>query len=237
MTHNDLRYEFGPYQLNPSKRILTRDGEGIPLTPKATEILLVQVKHAGQLVDKDDFSQNIFTLRRALGDDRAGPKYIETIARRGYRLTGSVKTSVDDFAESVEHVLKLPLVVVLLFDNKTGDLELDYRADGLTHKVINNLPRLFVVTRYVSQRYLRYKASEHGPQHGRPLKGIGPLTAGGVPRISDDSKEWLMLIASEKYADEAALHFQPTPYKIEGVGHHGMGSYRVTWSCCSVSRD
>jgi hypothetical protein len=37
MTHNDLRYEFGPYQLNPSKRILTRDGEGIPLTPKDSE--------------------------------------------------------------------------------------------------------------------------------------------------------------------------------------------------------
>jgi|KBSSwiStaDraftv2_1062776.scaffolds.fasta_scaffold2797687_1 hypothetical protein len=65
MTHNDLRYEFGPYQLNPSKCILTRDGEGIPLTPKAT-----------------DLSQNIFTLRRALRDDRIGPKYIETIARR-----------------------------------------------------------------------------------------------------------------------------------------------------------
>ena len=48
MTHNDLRYEFGPYQLNPSKSILTRYGEGIPLTPKATEILLVLVKHAGQ---------------------------------------------------------------------------------------------------------------------------------------------------------------------------------------------
>src|SRR6185503_7303974 len=45
MTHNDLRYEFGPYQLNPSKHLLTRNGEGIPLTPKATEILLLLVKH------------------------------------------------------------------------------------------------------------------------------------------------------------------------------------------------
>lgn len=103
MTHNDLRYEFGPYQLNPSKRILTRNGEGIPLTPKATEILLVLVKHAGQLIEKDELlkevwpdtfveeanlSQNIFTLRRALGEDRADPKYIETIARRGYRFDG-----------------------------------------------------------------------------------------------------------------------------------------------------
>src|ERR1043166_21550 len=102
MTHNDLRYGFGPYELDPGKRILTRDGEAISLTPKATEILLVLVKHAGQLVEKDELlkevwpdtfveeanlSQNIFTLRRALGDDRTGPKYIETIARRGYRFT------------------------------------------------------------------------------------------------------------------------------------------------------
>lgn len=41
MTHNDLRHK--PDKLNPSKRILTRDGE-VSLTPKATEILLVLVK-------------------------------------------------------------------------------------------------------------------------------------------------------------------------------------------------
>ena len=41
MTHNGLRHK--PYKLNPSKRTLTRDG-GVPLTPKATEILLVLVK-------------------------------------------------------------------------------------------------------------------------------------------------------------------------------------------------
>jgi DNA-binding winged helix-turn-helix (wHTH) protein len=149
MTHNDLRYEFGPYQLNPSKRILTRDGEGIPLTPKATEILLVLVKHAGQLVEKDELlnevwpdtfveeanlSQNIFTLRRALGEDRTGPKYIETIARRGYRFTGSVKTigidehESEDFAE-YDDAAKRPLVVVLPFLNNTGDIDLDYLAE------------------------------------------------------------------------------------------------------------
>ena len=60
MTHNDLRYEFGPYQLNPGKRILTRDGEGIPLTPKATELLPVLVKHVGQLVKKDELLKKVW---------------------------------------------------------------------------------------------------------------------------------------------------------------------------------
>src|SRR5215217_5602516 len=107
MTHNDLHYEFGPYQLDPCKRILTREGEGVALTPKATDILIVLVKHAGQLVEKDELlkevwpdtfveeanlTQNIFTLRKALGDDRSGPKYIETVARRGYRFLATVRT-------------------------------------------------------------------------------------------------------------------------------------------------
>src|SRR6185369_532734 len=107
MTHNNLRYEFGPYQLDPSKRILTREGEGIQLTLKATEILIMLVKHAGQLVEKDELlkevwpdtfveeanlSQNIFRLRRAFGDDRAEPRFIETVARRGYRFMAAVKT-------------------------------------------------------------------------------------------------------------------------------------------------
>src|ERR1051325_10410130 len=107
MNNNNLCYEFGPYQLDSCKRILTREGEGIPLTPKATEILIALVKQAGQLVEKDELlkevwpdtfvaesnlTQNIFTLRKALGDDRTGPKYIETVARRGYRFLATVRT-------------------------------------------------------------------------------------------------------------------------------------------------
>src|SRR6476661_7315025 len=105
MPHHNLYYEFGPYQLNVNTRLLKRGGETISLTPKAAEILVLLVTRAGQLVEKDELlkeiwpdtfveeanlSQNIFTLRRALGDDRTVPKYIETIARRGYRFTSSV---------------------------------------------------------------------------------------------------------------------------------------------------
>ncbi|HKG47700.1 MAG TPA: transcriptional regulator [Pyrinomonadaceae bacterium] len=105
MPHN-LCYEFGPYHLNLNRRVLTFAGETISLTPKATEILVLLVTNAGQLVEKDELlkqvwpdtfveesnvSQNIFILRRALGDERAGPRYIETVARRGYRFIGSVK--------------------------------------------------------------------------------------------------------------------------------------------------
>jgi hypothetical protein len=54
MTHNDLRYEFGPYQLNPSKHLLTRAGAGIPLTPEtfdseSKDLLEIQGEHTRHL--------------------------------------------------------------------------------------------------------------------------------------------------------------------------------------------
>jgi len=167
MTHNDLRYEFGPYQLNPSKRILTRNGEGIPLTPKATEILLVLVKHAGQLVEKDELlkevwpdtfveeanlSQNIFTLRRPFGDDRTGPKFIETIARHGYRFPGSVKRigvdehEADDFAKS-DGAAKRPLAVVLPQTTETlARLYLETKPFALAEEAIDRAVKTLELT-------------------------------------------------------------------------------------------
>ena len=95
MPHNNtLYYEFGPYRLELAQRILTRTGEMVALTRKATEILIVLVTNAGQLVEKDELlkevwpdsfvedsnlTQAIFLLRRTLGDERAEPKYIETV--------------------------------------------------------------------------------------------------------------------------------------------------------------
>jgi DNA-binding winged helix-turn-helix (wHTH) protein len=71
----------------------------------------VLVANAGQLVERDvllqevwpdtfveesNLTQNIFTLRRALGDERAGPRYIETVSRRGYRFVATVRVVSQD---------------------------------------------------------------------------------------------------------------------------------------------
>src|ERR1044072_7917477 len=162
MSNNNLCYEFGPYQLDPGKRTLTREGEGIALTPKATEILIALVKHAGQLVEKDELlkevwpdtfveeanlSQNIFLLRRALGDDRAEPRYIETVAKRGYRFLAAVRAvppvgNAGAGGALTELASTSPVVAVLPFLNNTGDPDLEYLADGITRNVINNLSRI-----------------------------------------------------------------------------------------------
>src|SRR5450755_3372770 len=92
-------YEFGPFCADAVKRRLTRDGLIVPLTPKAFDTLLVLIENSGHVVEKDDLmdkvwpgiaveennlTQNISTLRKALGERRDEPQYILTVPGLGY---------------------------------------------------------------------------------------------------------------------------------------------------------
>src|SRR5262249_44305311 len=102
-------YEFDSFILDARGRILLNDGATVRLTPRAFQTLLVLVQHAAQVVDQEqllkevwpdifveegNLSRNIYELRKALGDDPAEPRYIETIPKRGYRFVAQVKVSL-----------------------------------------------------------------------------------------------------------------------------------------------
>src|SRR5215217_3197044 len=184
MPHNHC-YEFGPYHLNLVKRVLTCAGETVSLTPKATEILVILVTNAGQLVEKDqlltqiwpdtfveesNLAQNVFTLRKALGDERADPRYIETVTRRGYRFIASVRVvdadecKSEDLRVGVVGSASVPVVAVLPFWNSTGDPDWEYLADGLTDNLINNLSRVSKLRVMSHSAVARYKVLDIDPQ-------------------------------------------------------------------------
>src|SRR5438874_12243948 len=50
----DGLYEFGPFRLDISKRLLTRDGEAVTLAPKTYELLLLLVQSDGRALSKQD---------------------------------------------------------------------------------------------------------------------------------------------------------------------------------------
>src|SRR5512145_482803 len=198
MPHSDsVCYEFGPYQLDLSKRVLTCAGETISLTPKATEILVLLVTNAGQLVEKDELlrevwpdtfveeanlTQNIFRLRKALGDERVDPRYIETVARRGYRFIASVtivSASERDSAAALE-VAQPPVVAILPFSNITKDEQLEYLADGLTDNIINNLSRVSKLRVMSRSAVFRYKTKAVDPQQAGKELGANAVLVGRV---------------------------------------------------------
>jgi TolB-like protein/DNA-binding winged helix-turn-helix (wHTH) protein len=99
-------YEFGPYQVDPQKLQLWRNGTAIPLPPKAAEILLVMLARSGETVSKDELmrsvwpdsyveesnlTQNIFLLRKALGQTAQDSSYIITLPGKGYRFVADVR--------------------------------------------------------------------------------------------------------------------------------------------------
>src|SRR6185369_3564652 len=101
----DLSYEFGPFRLEPATRRLLRAGAALPLTPKAFDTLLLLVQNHERVVEKEEvlrrvwpdavveesnLAQNVFTLRKTLGDSPEGARFIATVPRRGYRFVAPV---------------------------------------------------------------------------------------------------------------------------------------------------
>jgi DNA-binding winged helix-turn-helix (wHTH) protein/TolB-like protein/Flp pilus assembly protein TadD len=99
-------YEFGPFRINVTERLLQRGDELVPLSPKVFDTLLILVENHGHVVAKKELmqslwpdtfveesslTQNISLLRRALTPLESERQYIETIPKRGYRFIGEVR--------------------------------------------------------------------------------------------------------------------------------------------------
>jgi len=219
-------FEFGPFRLNPSERLLLRDGQPVPLTQKAFETLLALIRHGGKIVEKEDLikmvwqstfveeatlAQNIFTLRRALGENYQEPQYIETVPKRGYRFIAKVREVRE---EGTVQISEEPMgaashqqressskdetqnsLVVLPFVNATGDPKIEYLSEGIAEGIINSLSRLPKLHVMAQSTTSRYKGKEMNPQEvGRALNVSAVLT-GRVLRIGE------RLIISAELAD------------------------------------
>ena len=91
-------YEFGQFRLDAEERLLLHDGEVVPLTPKAFDLLLVLVEHHGHLVGKEELLKAVWpdtfveeanlsttlALRKAVAKD--SEQRLVGGARRGVRL-------------------------------------------------------------------------------------------------------------------------------------------------------
>lgn len=108
---NHSIYEFGPFRLDAQKRLLLREGEIVPLKPKAFETLLALVEGCGHVLEKDELMKrvwpgtvveegnlafNISSLRKALGDDPRRHEYIVTIPGEGYKFVAGVRETFDE---------------------------------------------------------------------------------------------------------------------------------------------
>ncbi len=107
-------FRFNPFLLDVAERQLFNADTLVPLTPKAFDVLAYLVTHSGHLVLKDDLMQavwpdsfvdevniprTIHTLRRVLGEQDSGNKFIETVPTKGYRFIARVEEVSEPMSE------------------------------------------------------------------------------------------------------------------------------------------
>src|SRR6185436_12289168 len=91
-------YVFESYRLDIGERYLLKNGKRLQLTDKAFDILTVLVRESGRLVSKDDLllkvwpdsfveennlDKHVSRIRKALGEKKGNPKFIETVRGHG----------------------------------------------------------------------------------------------------------------------------------------------------------
>jgi len=103
------RLQVGAWTVDADSGLLTQGETSVRVRPKAMDLLLALAENPGELLSKEfliarvwpdvvvgdgSLSVAVGELRKALGDHSGAPEYIETIPRRGYRL--SAKVSMDE---------------------------------------------------------------------------------------------------------------------------------------------
>ena len=103
---NSAVFRFDEFVVDPKTRVLSRDGETIPLTPRVFDTLLAFVHRPGETVTKDELmgaiwpdsfveeanlAQNVAVLRKALGENSRQHRYIVTVPGTGYRFVPEVQ--------------------------------------------------------------------------------------------------------------------------------------------------
>lgn len=165
-----MKLRFGDCVLDTDERVLLRAAQPVHLTPKAFHLLSFLLEVRPRAVSKSELQDklwpssfvsegNLATLvkeaRIAIGDDARKPIYIRTVHGYGYAFPGAVQDDPAPHAHSI---------VILPFENLTGDRELDYLCDGIAENVTNAFSRLALFRVVSSHTAFRWKNSRSAPE-------------------------------------------------------------------------
>jgi TolB-like protein len=159
------RVRFDCFEVDLPSGQLCKRGSRVSLREKSFQVLALLVEHPGEVVTREelhrrlwreevfvDFDNNLNTavgrLREALGDSADHPRFIETLAKRGYRFMARV--------EPCERLAE-PRLAVLIFENLNRDPDQDYFAEGISDALITELGSVSSLRVISRQSVLRFK--------------------------------------------------------------------------------
>ena len=203
-------YVFGNILIEPHHFRVLKSGQSVAIEPRAFDVLLFLIEHRDRVVEKQELfdriwqqsfvtdsalAQEIKNIRRAIGDDRKSPRYIETVRKHGYRFIAQV-AQVPSGREAQEVKSTRARMVVLPFVNLDGDSEQEYLSDAFTEEFITELAALapddlLVIARTTAMHYKR--TEKHVTQICHELS-VDYLIEGSVRHEDDHVAVTLQLI-------------------------------------------
>jgi TolB-like protein/Tfp pilus assembly protein PilF len=180
---------FSTFELDVRAGELRKQGVKIKLQEQPLRILEMLLAHPGQLVTREELrgrlwpshtfvdfehglNKAINKLREALGDSAESPRFVETLAKRGYRFLADLAAN----PSQIRSILVLPL------DNLSGDPEQEYFAVGMTEALMTHLAKisaLRVISRTTAIYYKRVQKPL--PEIAREI-GVDGVIEGSVLR-------------------------------------------------------
>ena len=143
-------FTVGDWLVQPSLNRIRRGADERTLPPQLIDLLAYLAARPGRVVGKDELFEHVWgrrfvaeatlthalaELRRALGDDARAPRYVETVAKRGYRLVAPVHAP----APAARQRPPSPAVAVLPFRDLSPDGAQAALCDGIAEEIINSL--------------------------------------------------------------------------------------------------
>jgi TolB-like protein len=139
---------FGSFELDLRAGELRKQGVKIKLQEQPLQILTMLLEHPGEVVTREELRQRLWPadtfvdfdhglnkainkLREALGDSAESPHFIETLAKRGYRLLASSAATTPEAS-----------IAVLPFVNLSTNAENEFFCDGTTEEIIGALAHI-----------------------------------------------------------------------------------------------
>jgi TolB-like protein/Tfp pilus assembly protein PilF len=209
-----MTLSFGDYEIDIERRELRHGKAAVAVEPQVFDLLVYLVQNRDRVVSKDDLIATVWggrivsdstlgsrinAARKAIGDSGAGQTLIRTVARKGLRFVGTVRSSSteparatgarhEDISEASRPALPLPdrpAIAVLPFTNMSDDPGQDYFSDGISEDIITSLSKLrwfFVIARNSS--FIYKGKAVHMKQVAEEL-GVGYVIEGSVRKGGD----------------------------------------------------